>query len=57
MIKQLALDIISELPDNVEMDEIIEALYLRMKIQKGLDDFENDKVITHEDLKKEISTW
>lgn len=55
--KELALQVINELPDNVDMADIIEALYIRVKIEKGIKDIENGNLISHEDLKKEVETW
>lgn len=52
--KELALQVINELPDNVDIADIIEALYIRAKIEKGLQDIENGNVIFHETLKKEV---
>lgn len=57
MIKELALEIINDLPDDVSMGDIIEALYVRMKVEKALKDVENGDIILHEDLKKEIEKW
>ncbi|MCI9177430.1 MAG: hypothetical protein HFJ28_02380 [Clostridia bacterium] len=57
MMKELALKVISELPDNVSIDDIIEALYLRLKIEKGLQDIEEGNIISHEQMKKEVEGW
>lgn len=53
MIKELALEIINDLPDDVSMGDIIEALYVRMNALEGLEDAQNGKEITHEDFVKE----
>jgi len=55
--KEVALQIINELPDTVDMADIIEALYIRAKITKGFQDLTNDDVVLHEELKKEIESW
>lgn len=57
MDKQMALEVISKLPDNISIEDIVETLYLRINIGKRLDKFENSKVISHKDLKKEIAQW
>lgn len=57
MDKKLALDVISNLPDNISLEAIVEALYLRINIGKRIDNFDKNKTISHEDLKKEISQW
>ncbi|MBP3284565.1 MAG: hypothetical protein J6M02_03600 [Clostridia bacterium] len=57
MIKQLVLQVTNELPDNATLDEIFDAILVRIAVQKGLNDIENGNVISHEDLLKEIETW
>ncbi len=57
MIKELALEIINDLPDDVSMGDIIEALYVRMNALEGLEDAQNGKEITHEDFVKESEKW
>ena len=57
MDKQMALDVISKLPDNISVEDMVEALYLRINIGKRLDNYEKNKGISHKDLKKEISQW
>lgn len=57
MMKELALQVINELPDNVDMVDIIEMLYIRMKVQEGLNDVEAGNTISQEELEKEIETW
>ena len=55
--KELALQVINELPDTVDMADIIEALYIRAKITKGIQDIKNEDVVYKEKKKREIETW
>ena len=58
MKKELAIQTINQLPnEDVSINDIIEALYIRIKIEKGLKDIENGNTIKHEELKKEIEQW
>ena len=57
MFKQLVLQATSELPDNASMEEIIDAILVRICIQKGLKDIESGNVISQEELLKEIEEW
>ena len=58
MKKELAIQTINQLPnEDVSINDIIEALYIRIKIEKGLKDIENGNTITHDELKKEIEQW
>ena len=56
-IKQEALNAIGQLPDDVDMDEIMYRLYVVDKIRKGQQAIEDEQTISHEDIKKEIEKW
>ena len=55
--KQEALDAISKLPEDTDMDEIMYRLYVLDKIRKGQDAVNQGRTIRSEDLKREIDTW
>ncbi len=55
--KENVFDLLKELPDNVNFDEIIEAIYVRLKIQKGLKDLEEGRFYSHEEIKDLIQKW
>ena len=55
--KDNIIQMIKELPDNVSMDDIIEAIYVRQKIKKGLKDSEEGRVYTHEEAKEILKKW
>ncbi|WP_198246225.1 hypothetical protein [methane-oxidizing endosymbiont of Gigantopelta aegis] len=55
--KQEALNTIKQLPENTDMDEIMYRLYVLDKIRKGQEVVEQGKVITSEELKREIDSW
>ena len=55
--KQEALLAIQQLPDSVDFDDIVYRLYVINKINQGMKDIEEDNVISHDDLKREIEQW
>jgi hypothetical protein len=55
--KQEILEVISQLPDKVNLEEVIEALYVLAKMQQGMKDIKKGQLITHEELKKEVKRW
>ena len=58
MQKKVAIQTINQLPnDDISINDIIEALYIRTKIEKGLKDIEDGNTITQNELKKEIKEW
>ena len=55
--KKEALETISKLPDDVEMDEIMYRLYVLDKIRKGRDAADKGQTVSHEELVREIESW
>lgn len=55
--KKEAIDLIETMPDDSSILDIVETLLLKEQVQKGLDDVEAGRVISHEELKKQIQQW
>ena len=55
--KENIIEMIKTLPNDVSMEDIIEAIYVRQKIEKGLKDSEEGKLYTHEEAKQRLSKW
>ncbi len=56
-LKQEALKVISALPEDVDMEEIMYKLYVIDKVRKGEKAIEEGKKISIEELKKEAASW
>ncbi len=56
-LKEESIQLISRLPDTAEIDDIMYRLYVIDKIKKGEQAVIEGKVISLEDLKKEIKKW
>ena len=59
IIKEQIIEAIKAMPQNefATADEVIEEIILLEKIQRGFKDMEEGRVITHEEMKKEIDSW
>ncbi len=55
--KQDALEAIGKLPDDADFDEIMYRLYVLDKIRKGQEAAEQGRIISQEELKREIQSW
>ena len=53
--KQQVQQILDQLGDNVSMDDIQYAIYLRQKAQQGLDDFAASRAVSHGDVKARLA--
>ena len=56
-LKQDALEAISKLPDNANIDDIMYRLYVIGKIKEGQDAIKKGNKISLNELKKEVETW
>ncbi len=52
-----AIEILKSLPDNCTWEDIQYHLYVREKVEKGLKDIENGKIVSHEKVEKEVNEW
>jgi hypothetical protein len=55
--KQATLDLVGRLDDDVSFEDIIYELYVLEKIQRGMKDAEEGRVVSHEDEKERLSRW
>ena len=52
--KDVARQVIASLPDDASMDDIIQALYVREKFERGLRQVRDGDGIPHEDVKRQM---
>ena len=55
--KQSAIEVIENLPDDSSYDDIMERLFFLQKVEVGLKDIEEGKVVSHEEVKKRLARW
>jgi predicted transcriptional regulator len=55
--KQAAIEAIERLPANASLEQIMYELYVRTKVEQGLADIENGRVVSHEDVRKNMARW
>jgi predicted transcriptional regulator len=55
--KQDVMELLQQLPDDSSLEEIQYHLYVRQKIQRGLQDTEQGKVLTQEEVEKRMKKW
>ena len=54
MIKELVMEVTNSLPDTATFDDIIEAIYTRIKIEKGLNAVKEEKGLSTEELVRTV---
>ena len=55
--KQSVLQTISELPDDVSLEEILDAVILRLKVERGRRQIEEGRGISHGEAKERLAKW
>ena len=55
--KQEAIEMIKHLPDTVDFDDILYRLYVAKKIHQGLQEADEGKGISTEEMLQEIEQW
>ena len=56
-IKKEAIDIITKLPEDASIEDIMYKLYVLDKVKKGQEDIKNGNFVTTDELRKEIELW
>ena len=55
--KDIARQVIDTLPDNATLDDIIHALYVRLKFARGEREIKEGKGIPHIQVKRRLKKW
>ena len=55
--KQRAIETIQRLPESVDLEDIMAELYLRQKVDRGLKDLKEGRVVSHEEAKGRLARW
>ena len=57
MNKQAAIDSIKDMPQDFELDELIERLVVIEKIEKGRNDINKGNTFSHSEAKSKLDKW
>ena len=57
LVKEKVLETIESLPDEFSLDELFERLILLEKINTGLQEVEEGKVVSQEEAKEKMKKW
>lgn len=56
-LKEDLISLIKDLPDDADIEDVMEAIIVRQKIKKGIKDSENGNYYTHEEAKEILEKW
>lgn len=55
--KQQVLAALQRLPEDATYEQILETVEFMAAVQKGLDDVEAGRVVSHDEVKKQLHAW
>jgi predicted transcriptional regulator len=55
--KEEAIQLIRRLPDDTTLEEIQYHLYVQQKVRRGMQDVEEGRVYTQEEVEKRMKRW
>jgi len=55
--KEEIIEMIRKMPENTKTDDIMEKLYERVKIESALQQLDEGKGISHEEVKEKFKKW
>ena len=57
VVKEEIIQLIEKMPDDCTVEDILYELYLKQKVDKGLQDIQEGRVMKHEEVKQRMSRW
>lgn len=55
--KQEVMELLKDLPDTSTLEEIQYHLYVRQKVKRGIQDVEEGRIYTQEEVEKRMEKW
>lgn len=55
--RDLAIDLIRQLPNTATLEEIMSELYFRQKVEEGLADIRDGRIVSDEEVAQRIERW
>jgi predicted transcriptional regulator len=55
--KEEVREILDQVPDNATLEEIQYRIYVRQKIERGLEDVKNGKTISQKEMEARMARW
>jgi predicted transcriptional regulator len=55
--KEQVQQILERLPEDASLEDIQYHIYVRQKIEQGLEDVEAGRVVSHEEVQRRLAKW
>jgi hypothetical protein len=57
MQKERVLEVVEELPDDVDLDALIERLYVLRRLELAEDEVASGKLVDHDEVEQRMAKW
>jgi len=57
IVKDQIIQLVESMPDDLEVDEVMEELYFKIQVDAGLKELDEGKGIPHNLVKEQMSKW
>lgn len=57
VVKEEVIQLIEKMPDDCTVEDILYELYLKQKVDNGLQDIKEGRVVKHEEVEQRMSKW
>lgn len=57
MKKKEVIEVIKKMPNSISVDDVIDELYFKQKVDKRLAELDRGRSIPHEEAKKRMKKW
>ena len=55
--KEASLEVIQRLPDDVDLEDILHALYVRQRIERGIKEADEGRLMPHDEVMRKSRSW
>ena len=55
--KEQVQEILETLPEDASLEDIQYHIYVRQKIQEGMEDLDAGRVVSHEEVQRRLAKW
>lgn len=55
--KEEAIDLIRRMPDEATTEDILDEIYFKAQVERGLQDLAEGRTLTHQELRERMARW
>ena len=55
--KEQVIELVKSMPDNATVDDVIEELYFKLQVDRGLSELDRGESLPHEEVERRLAKW